>query len=120
MWLPMREVKTGYPTELAEYAVTQGLEDELAFHWWIPATLTHMRQILKKVKKKYWCTTHKYVIKLQLHSVEEALKIDQIMNMTFWKDVIEGQHVSRRSCISPFAISITIWLVRAVILPTGT
>ena len=90
MWLPLKEVKNGYPTELAKYAVAQGLEDEPAFHWWIPATLNHMRRILKKVKKKYWRTTHKYGIKLP-HSVEEALKIDQATNTTFWKDAIEKE-----------------------------
>ena len=90
MWLPLKDVKNGYPMELAEYAVAQGIEQEPAFHWWVPATLNHMRRILKKVKKKYWRTTHKYGIKLP-HSVEEALKIDRITSTTYWKDAIEKE-----------------------------
>ena len=82
IWIPLKEAKKGYPVELAEYAVAQ-------------VTLNHMRRLVKKVKKKYWKTTHKYGIRLP-HSVEEALRIDQKTGTTFWKDAIKKElRVSR-------------------------
>ena len=47
---------------------------------------------MKKVKKKYWRTTKKYGIQLpQPHSVEEALRIDEITGTTYWRDAIEKE-----------------------------
>ena len=36
VWMPMKDVKDRYPIDVAEYAVARGIEDEPAFHWWVP------------------------------------------------------------------------------------
>ena len=38
-WVPMKDVKNSNPIELAEYVANNGLENELAFKWWVPRTL---------------------------------------------------------------------------------
>ena len=92
-WIPLREAKDGYPIELAEYIVAQGLEQEPAFHWWVPRVMNHKRRIINKVvgkkkkQKKYWKLTHKYGVRLP-HSVEEALQFDKETGTTFWRDAI--------------------------------
>ena len=89
-WVPLKDVKEGYAIELAEYAVAQEIEQEPAFHWWVPQVLNHLRRIVKKVKKKYWRTTKKYRIQLP-HSVEEALKIDEVTGTTYGRDAIDKE-----------------------------
>jgi len=89
-WLPMSEVKEANPIELAEYAVTAKISDEPAFAWWVSSVLKKRNAIIKKVKGKYWRTTHKFGIKLP-HSVEEALKIDKENGNDFWTKAIEKE-----------------------------
>ena len=90
IWVPLKEAKEGYAVEVAEYEVAQGIADEPAFKWWVPQTMNHLRRLVKKVKKKYWKTTHKYGIKLP-HSVEEALKIDELTGTDFWRKAIDKE-----------------------------
>ena len=90
IWIPLKDAKNGYPLELAEYAIAQGIQDEPAFKWWVPQTVNHMRRLVKKVKKKYWKTTHKYRVKLP-HSVDEALRIDEQTGTSLWKNAIDKE-----------------------------
>ena len=89
-WIPMSEVKESNPVELAEYAVTARIDKEPAFAWWVHTTLKRRNKIIKKVKGKYWRTTHKFGIKLP-HSVEEAYKIDKENGNDFWTKAIEKE-----------------------------
>ena len=90
VWMPLKDVKDGYPIDLAEYAVAQGIENEPAFHWWVPQTFNHMRRVINKVKKKYWKTTEKFGIRLP-HSVDEALAIDKETGTDYWARAIEKE-----------------------------
>ena len=47
-------MKNAYPVELADYAISNKLEDEPAFAWWIPCTiLVKKRKIItSKLKSK--------------------------------------------------------------------
>ena len=46
--------------------------------------------LIKKVKGRYWRTTHKYGIRLP-HSVPEALKIDEETKTDYWRKGIEKE-----------------------------
>jgi hypothetical protein len=48
------------------------------------------KRIVKKVKAKYWRTTHKVGIRLP-KNVEKALRIDAENNNTLWRDAIEKE-----------------------------
>ena len=74
-WLPLSEAKNASPIERAEYAVASQIDHEPAFKWCVPGTLKKRKQIVAKVKSRYWCTTHKFGVKLP-HSIEEAYKFD--------------------------------------------
>ena len=89
-WIPMKEVKEANPIELAEYAVTAKIADQPAFRWWVPYVLKKRNVIIKKVKGKYWKTTHKFGIKLP-HSVEEAYRLDKENGNDFWQKAIEKE-----------------------------
>ena len=83
----MKDFKASYPVELAEYALTQQIDDEPAFAWWVPYTLKKRERIISKLKSKYWQTTHKYEIRIP-RNVAEAYEIDRVNGNTLWTDSI--------------------------------
>ena len=51
-WLPLRDVKNSNPIELAEYAIANELENELAFKWWVKHALRRRDHFISKVTSK--------------------------------------------------------------------
>ena len=45
-WERLADMKESYPVEVAEYAVTQGIQDEPAFSWWTPQVLRRRDRII--------------------------------------------------------------------------
>jgi hypothetical protein len=74
-WATLKDVKDSYPVQAAEYAIAVGLSDQPAFSWWVPTTLKKRKQIIAKIKSKYWIRTHKFGIKIP-KNVKEALAFD--------------------------------------------
>ena len=89
-WIPLRDVKDTNPVEMAEYAVTTGIDQEPAFRWWVPYELRKRERIINKVKTKYWRTTHKYGVRLP-KSVADAVRIDRENGNTFWQDALNKE-----------------------------
>lgn len=89
-WLPLKDVKNGYPVEAANYAVRNHIHKEPAFEWWVPHTLKKAKTILSKVKSKYWDRTHKYGIKIP-KSVKEAYAIDMENGDKYWTNAIKEE-----------------------------
>ena len=86
-WNTLKDVKDAYPIELAKYAMTNGLSNEPAFHWWVEYVIKKCQRCLAKVKSRYWIRTHKYGIKVP-KSVKEALLIDTKNGNQLWWDAI--------------------------------
>jgi hypothetical protein len=72
-------LKESNPVEVAQYAVSNKIDDEPAFACWVPFTLKKQESIISAVNKRYWKRTHKFGICLP-HTVEEALQIDKENN----------------------------------------
>jgi hypothetical protein len=49
-WETLKDLKEAYPVQVAEFAVSRGLADHVAFRWWVPFTLKHAARIIKSVK----------------------------------------------------------------------
>ena len=89
-WVPLADLKDAYPIQIADYAVANNLTSEPAFRWWVPFVLKKRERILKKVKSKYWSTSHKYGLELP-KSVAQALAIDKRTGTDFWRKAIEKE-----------------------------
>ena len=89
-WIPLKDLKESNPIKLGEYAVTNHIVKEPALKWWVHKVLHWWNHIISQVKTHYWCTTHKFGIKLP-HSVKEALKINEETGTGFWKKVINKE-----------------------------
>jgi hypothetical protein len=75
---------------LAQYAESHSLSEEPAFIWWAKDALKRSRQIIRRVKSKYWQRSHKYGIRLP-KSVQEALQLDQENGNTLWHNAIQKE-----------------------------
>ncbi len=64
-WERLPDLKESYPVEIADYAVTHGLDSEPAFAWWVPFTLKKRRNmIIAAVNKRYHKRSHKFGIEI--------------------------------------------------------
>ena len=75
-WARLADLKESNPIEVAEYAMTQGIDHEPAFDWWVPHTLRKRSRIIAAVSKRYFKRTHKFGIKTP-KTVAEAQALDK-------------------------------------------
>ena len=77
------DIKDLHPVELSEYALIKGIDDESAFSWWVPYTLTKKDQIIPVVNCGVKKKTHKYGIEVQ-RTVGDTYLLDQKSKNSFW------------------------------------
>ena len=68
---------------MAEYAKSQGIDDEPAFKRWVPYTLRKRYNIIGAVKAMVWLATHKYGIEVP-RSIEHSKQLDKKNGNTFF------------------------------------
>jgi len=56
LWVPLKDVKQSNPSELADYAVANGLMEQPAFNWWVHDILKKCNRIINRIKSEYWST----------------------------------------------------------------
>ena len=78
-WVPLKDIKEAYPAQVAEYAVTNKVAEELAFSWWIRHILRKRNRIIKKSRRGFVGKTHNYGI---------AVPRDISSGNTIWMDAI--------------------------------
>jgi hypothetical protein len=89
-WENLADLKESHPLETAEYAVTQGIDHEPAFNWWVPHVLKKRNRIISLVRKqttRYLKRIHKFGIEVP-KTVKEALALDRKNGNTLWADSI--------------------------------
>jgi hypothetical protein len=89
-WVALKDLKESHPVQVSEYALVNKLLSEPAFAWWSMKVLKKRDRIIKKVKSRYWQTTHKYGIVVP-KSVDEALRIDKETGTEFWTKAVEKE-----------------------------
>jgi hypothetical protein len=78
-WESLKDLKESRPLDMAEYAVTQGIDHKPMFNWWVPQVLRLHKRIISLVKKRkmsYLKKNLKFGIEVPT-LVDQALKIDQ-------------------------------------------
>ena len=94
-WVELKDVKDSYPVQLADYTVSNHIQDRPAFAWWVPYVNKKREAIIKKVKSKYWQRTHKYGVRIP-KSIEEAIDIDKENGNTLWQDAVKEEMTNNR------------------------
>ena len=92
-WEKLKDVKECFPVQLSEYALNSKISEQPAFAWWVHHVIKKQKQIIAKVKSKYWTRTHKFGIKIP-KSVKEAKELDAQNGNTLWWDAILKEMVN--------------------------
>jgi len=74
-WIDLKDMQECNPVQVAEYAVSRGLDDEAAFEWWVPYTLRKQDVFISAINSRYKATTHKYGIEVP-RTITEVLRFD--------------------------------------------
>jgi hypothetical protein len=94
-WHPLSDVKNSFQLQLAKYAKLNKLDNEPAFSWWVNHTLKKEKWLIKTKKLRYSKCSHKFSIYVP-KTVQEALKIDQETNTTYWRDAINKEMTNNK------------------------
>ena len=90
-WEKLSDMKESYPIECAEYAVSQSLQHDPAFNFWVNHVLKKREAIIKSVQQrkttKYLKRHDKFGIAVP-KTVKEAYELDKLNNNTLWADAI--------------------------------
>ncbi len=92
-WEKLSDVKESHPLQVAEYAISMGVNHEPSFNWWVPHTLKKRDAITALVKKqsaRYLKRMHKFVVECP-KTVEDALELDKCNGNTMWADAIANE-----------------------------
>ena len=81
--MKIKDMKDSSPIEVAEYDVSNQIDEEPDFKWWVHHTIRKSNRIISKLKSRYWQTTHKFGIRLP-KTTKEVLYIDKIRGTDFW------------------------------------
>ena len=80
----MKDLKYSYPVPLADYAMSNRLQDEPVFVLWVPYTLKKRIAIISKIKSRYWKKKHEYGIQVP-NNVKGAKSIYQENGNKLWE-----------------------------------
>jgi hypothetical protein len=89
-WERLADLKESNPVELAEYAVTRGIDNEPAFAWWVPFTLKRRNRIIAAVNSRYHKRTHKFGIEVP-KTWDDCVRLDAENGNTLWQDAVRKE-----------------------------
>ena len=86
--MDLKDIKEAGPIELAEYAVSNKIDDDPYFSWWVHYVFNKQARIIAKTDTKYWSTTHKYGVRLPNTSSKD-LELDRQTSQTLWENSLK-------------------------------
>jgi hypothetical protein len=89
-WEKLTNLKESNPVEVAEYALSVGIDDEPAFKWWVPFTLNKRDRIILAVNSRYHKRTHKFGFEIP-KTVQDAFQLDDQNNDDLWAKAIKKE-----------------------------
>ncbi|KAI2513194.1 Reverse transcriptase (RNA-dependent DNA polymerase) [Fragilaria crotonensis] len=89
-WERLADLKESNPVEVADYAVSKGIDTEPAFAWWVPFTLKRRNRIIAAVNSRYHKRTHKFGIEVP-KTFDDCVRIDNGNGNTMWQDAVRKE-----------------------------
>ena len=89
-WIPLADLKEYNPLEIAEYAISNKLEKEPAFAWWVPHVIKKQNKIISALASRVQINNMKYGMRIPT-SITEAYEIDKENGNTIWRDAIKRE-----------------------------
>ncbi|KAI2502052.1 Reverse transcriptase (RNA-dependent DNA polymerase) [Fragilaria crotonensis] len=89
-WERLADLKESNPVEVADYAISRGIDQEPAFAWWVPHTIHRRNRIIAAVNNRYHKRTHKFGIEIP-KSFSDCVRIDNENGNTLWQDAVRKE-----------------------------
>ena len=89
-WERLADLKESYPIEVAEFAVSRGLDHQPAFAWWVSAVLRKRNRIIAAVNKRFVKKDFMFGIQVP-RNVTEAIALDRENGNTLWQEAIKKE-----------------------------
>jgi hypothetical protein len=89
-WIPLKDMKESHPVETAEFARARGIDDEVAFAYWVPFTLRKRDVIISAIQSRLKKTSHKYGIEVPT-SIEHSIKLDERNGDIYWREALKKE-----------------------------
>ena len=89
-WTKLSDIKESHTIENSEYAVSQGIDGEPTFNWWVPHVIkkrAHIIYLVKKRSARYIKKTHKFGVEVP-KSTKHALELYKKNGNTYLSDAI--------------------------------
>ena len=89
-WTKLSDLKESHHIESDEYAISQVIDGEPDFNWWVPHVIknrAHKIYLVKKRSARYLMKNHKFGVELP-KSAKHALELDKKNCNTYWSDAI--------------------------------
>jgi hypothetical protein len=83
-------MKELHPVKTAEFARAQGIDDQVAFAYWVPYTLRKRDVIISAMKSRLKQISHKYGIEVPT-SVKHSVELDGANGNHFWRDALSKE-----------------------------
>ena len=87
-WIPLMDMKNSHPVETSEFACARGIDEKVAFSYWVPYTLRKRYIIIASIKTRCKNVTHKFCSDIP-PSIKHSLGVDRIIQKNFWRDALE-------------------------------
>ena len=89
-WENLANLKESNPVEVADYALSVGIDDEPAFKWWVPYTLNKRDRIILAVNSRYHKRKHKFGFEVP-KTVRDAYVLDDQNKDDLWDRAIKKE-----------------------------
>jgi hypothetical protein len=89
-WGKLANLKESNPVEVAEYALSVGINEEPAFKWWVLFTLNKRDHIILAVNSWYHKRTHKFGFEIP-KTVQDAFQLDDQNENDLWAKAIKKE-----------------------------
>jgi len=86
-WESLKDLKESYPVQVADFEVSQQIDDLPGFRWWVPQVRKRRDSIISAVKTRFKKKTHNYGIQAP-KNIEEAYQIDKAMGTDYWHQAV--------------------------------
>ena len=83
--MDLKDFKEASLNELAEYTVSNKIDDEPYFAWLVHYVFKKRDRIIDKTNTKYWRTTYKYGVRLP-KTAAEYLELDRQTVQPLWEN----------------------------------
>ena len=87
-WERLANLKESFPVEVANYAVSNGIDSDPAFAWWwVLFTILRRNRIIAAVNSRYHKWTHKFGIEVP-KTWDGCLRLAEEAGNTLWQDAV--------------------------------